>query len=527
MMLWLPMLLAPMPRHFNTAGPCDPEIHYMLPPLVRLPSLLDLVEQRTYFVIHAPRQTGKTTTMLAFAKQLTAAGKFSAVMVSAEVGSPFSYDAGKAELAILQSWRRATRVRLPAELHPPAWPSADAGGRIQAALQEWAIASPRPLVILIDEIDSLRDEALLSVLRQLRDGFPDRPRAFPQSIGLIGLRDVRDYKTASGGSDRLNTASPFNIKVESLTMRDFTPIEVSELYQQHTAATGQIFTPAALALAYDLTMGQPWLVNALARQCVEVVAADPTIAIEPHHVNVAKENLIRRQDTHLDSLAERLRESRVRSILEPMMAGQELAETLADDREFLVDLGLLRRENGSGLVMANPIYREIVPRVLAQGPQDSLPSISPTWLTASGELDVTALQAAFMAFWLQHGEPLLNSAAYHEIAPHLVLMAFLHRVVNGGGTLEREYAIGCDRMDLCLRYGAVTLGIELKVWRDRKGDPVTAGLTQLDGYLARLGLPSGWLVIFDRRSTALPIEERLLAEVCCTEQQRQITVIRA
>jgi hypothetical protein len=80
-----------------------------------------------------------------------------------------------------------------------------------------------------------------------------------------------------------------------------------------------------------------------------------------------------------------------------------------------------------------------------------------------------------MIFWRQHGEPLLNSASYHEIAPHLVLMAFLHRVINGGGTLDREYAIGSDRMDLCLRYGAVTLGIELKVQRDDRRNQLTLG----------------------------------------------------
>ena len=208
------------------------------------------------------------------------------------------------------------------------------------------------------------------------------------------------------------------------------------------------------------------------------------------------------------------------------MAGLELGETRDDDRDFLVDLGLLRREDSGGLVIANPIYREILPRVLAQGPQDSLPSISPTWLTALGTLDVDALRDAFIEFWRQHGEPLLNSAAYHEIAPHLVLMAFLHRVVNGGGTLEREYAIGRDRMDLCLRLGTVTLGIEIKVWRDRRSDPLAAGLVQLERYLARLGLESGWLVIFDRRSTALSIEARLGTEVAQTEQGRLVTVIR-
>jgi type II secretory pathway predicted ATPase ExeA len=499
----------------------------MLSPIARLPNLEQLVEQQNYFVIHAPRQTGKTTAMLALAKHLTATGKYAAVMVSVEVGQPFNHDVGQAELAILASWRRATRVRLPAALHPPAWSNAAAGGRIQAALEEWAIASPRPLVVLIDEIDALQDDALLSVLRQLREGFPDRPEAFPQSIGLIGLRDVRDYKIASGGSDRLHTASPFNIKVQSLTMRNFSPDEVADLYGQHTQATGQRFTAEALAFAFDLTQGQPWLVNALAKDVVENVLPDRTEAITIAHLQIAKENLIRRQDTHLDSLTERLREPRVRAILEPMMAGQGLEETSPDDREFLIDLGLLRRENGSGLVMANPIYREILLRVLAQGPQDSLPRIAPTWLTASGELDIGALREAFMAFWLQHGEPLLNSALYHEIAPHLVLMAFLHRVVNGGGTLEREYAIGRDRMDLCLRYRQVTLGIELKVQRDDGRNQLVRGLAQLDGYLARLGLDFGWLVIFDRRLAALPLEERLRSETHQTVEGRVIEVIYA
>jgi hypothetical protein len=137
------------------------------------------------------------------------------------------------------------------------------------------------------------------------------------------------------------------------------------------------------------------------------------------------------------------------------------------------------------------------------------------------------LLAAFLRFWRQHGQPLLGSAPYHQIAPHLVLMAFLHRVVNGGGTLEREYAIGFGRMDLCLRYGAVTLGIELKVWRDSEPDPLAEGLEQLDGYLAGLGLDGGWLVIFDRRAGQPPIRERTASGEQASPQGRRITVVRA
>ena len=516
-----------MSRWFNIAGPCKADKHYMLPATSRLPDLSMLLEQESYFVVHAPRQTGKTTAMLAMAKQLTTSGRYAAVMVSVEVGSAFNHDPGAAELAILGSWRNLISVRLPKDLQPSTWVYEEPGQRIQASLKAWAQLSPRPLVIFIDEIDSLQDQTLISVLRQLRDGYAIRPENFPSSVGLIGLRDVRDYKVASGGSERLNTASPFNIKVSSITLRNFNAEEVTKLYQQHTEDTGQIFTPEASVTAFDLTQGQPWMVNALAKEVVEKLVKDRNIAIKGEHILQAKEILIARQDTHLDSLAEKLREKRVKNIIEPMLAGQALGDTPNDDRQYLIDLGLLRRDPAGGLAIANPIYREVIPRALVQGTQDSLPHISPSWLTQSGELNKAALLSAFIKFWRQHGEPLLGSAVYHEIAPHLVLMAFLHRVVNGGGTLEREYAIGSDRMDLCLRYGRVTLGIELKVWREKKRDPQQEGIEQLESYLARLGLNEGWLLVFDRRKNALPIEERLSTQVIVTQNQRSITVIRA
>ena len=179
-----------------------------------------------------------------------------------------------------------------------------------------------------------------------------------------------------------------------------------------------------------------------------------------------------------------------------------------------------------GLVIANPIYREVLPRVLTITPRAALPQIALSWLDGNGNLLLDRLLAAFLDFWRQHGEPLLRSASYHEIAPHLVLMAFLHRVVNGGGTLEREYAIGTDRMDLCLRYGAVTLAIELKVWREERPDPLKVGLEQLEKYMVGLGTELGWLVIFDRRSGLPPIAERTTTVTAETPKGFSVMVIR-
>lgn len=367
---------------------------------------------------------------------------------------------------------------------------------------------------------------MISVLRQLREGYRNRPERFPWSLALIGLRDVRDYKVHEGVAGRLGTASPFNIKVESITLRDFTAVEVATLYQQHSAETGQLFTPEALDRAFELTQGQPWLANALARQAVEVLVPDRTEPITVAVIDEAKQLLIQRQDTHLDSLAERLREPRVRHVIEPILAGATLDDVPQDDIQFVIDLGLCRRDSGGGLEIANPIYREVIPSVLAFTAIASLTMVRPTWLTPEGRIDGQLLLAAFLAFWRQHGQPLLRASPYNEVAAQIVMMAFLHRVANAGGSLEREYAIGSGRLDLMLRYGPDAFVFELKVWRDGRPDPLAEGLEQIDAYLAGLGLATGWLVIFDQRSGQPEIEARTSAAEALTPAGRTVTVVR-
>jgi hypothetical protein len=518
----------PRRRRFNTAGPNDPRDCYTLPALRRLANIRDLIDQKLYFVIHAPRQVGKTTAILTLAKELTEGGEYAAMVVSAETGAGLRQDVGAAELTMLDVWRAKARIRLPADLQPPLWPDAKPGARILTALQAWAESSPRPLVLFIDEIDALEGDPLVSVLRQLRDGYADRPAHFPHSLALIGMRNVRDYKLAAGGADRSHSSSPFNIIAESLTLRNFTPDEVAELYAQHTAETGQVFTPEAIARAYELTNGQPWLVNALAREIVEDLAPEPAVSISVEHVDQAKDILVRRQDTHLDSLGERLQEPRVRRVIEPIMVGEHMGIFPEDDQRYVLDLGLVRESPTGKLEIANPIYREIIPRVLSRTALRSIPNIHPIWLKANGRMDFDALLQAFLEFWRRHGEPLLKSTPYHEAAPHLVLMAFLDRVSNGGGRVEREFAIGTGRMDLLLVRGPDQLPIEIKVWReDGDTDPLNDGLSQIDGYLDRLGLPTGWLVIFDRRSKAAPLAQRLQSSRATTPSGKGIVVIRA
>ncbi|NVZ08387.1 ATP-binding protein [Allochromatium humboldtianum] len=523
-------------RFFNTEGPVRPDRHYTLPPLSRwnLEEILDLIAQEKYFLLHAPRQTGKTSCLLALMEHLNREGRYRAVYVNIEAAQAAREQVALGLGAVVQAIANAAIWSLDDHTVEPLARELFQSGApllvLETFLERWCAGSPKPVVLLLDEVDALIGDTLLSLLRQLRSGYPKRPGAFPQTIVLCGVRDLRDYRIHAGSEREVITGgSAFNIKAKSLRLGDFSAEETRTLLLEHTRETGQVFTPEALDRVWELTQGQPWLVNALAyRACFELRAGrDRTQPITLDLINQAKEQMIVERVTHLDQLAHKLQEPRVRRVIEPMLAGTLPGEVAEDDREYLVDLGLLKRDGSGGLVIANPIYREVLPRALAGGPQDSLPRIEPTWLNPDGSLNPEALLDAFLAFWRQHGEPLLKSAPYHEIAPHLVLMAFLHRVINGGGTLEREYAIGMGRMDLCLRYGALTLGMELKVWRDAAPDPLSEGLEQFDGYLSGLGLDSGWLVIFDRRADQPPIAERTGSVLQTSPQGRSIRVIRA
>jgi hypothetical protein len=325
-------------------------------------------------------------------------------------------------------------------------------------------------------------------------------------MALIGLRDVRDYKVKlRPDADSMGTASPFNIKVRSIRLRDFTAGEVARLYRQHTEETGQEWTEEAVARAFHLTQGQPWLVNALAYQicCEDLTDRDLTIGVE--HIEQAKEALIERRDTHLDSLVARLQEPRVRRVIEPILTGDIVVDpTYDDDFSFLRDLGLVTVEGGVRRI-SNPIYQEVIPRVLTHQVQTSIP-LDPAWFVAGdGGLDVRKLIDGFLEFWQENGEVLLRGMPYHEAAPHLVFMAYLQRVVNAGGRIERELAVGTRRADLVVDFGGRRDVIELKLTSAPKA--LDRGLKQVSSYAKRLGRDVGYLVVFDPRSTA-PWEER-------------------
>ena len=303
--------------------------------------------------------------------------------------------------------------------------------------------------------------------------------------------------------------------------------------------TGQPFTPEAIDRAYEYTQGQPWLVNALAREITSKakMAITPPTPVTAAHVDEAKERVIKDRLPHIDSLAARLREPRVQRVIEPLLAGDDILAvdaTYDDDLAYVRDLGLIA--GSSGVRIANPMYREVIIRILSASIQSSIRTEPRAFLLPDGRLDMEKLLAEFTGFWDIHGEILAAREGYHETAAQLIFMAWLQRIVNGGGYVDREYGAGKGWIDILVRKpftgpdGRPDMQkevIELKVRRAKDADPLGEGLHQLDRYLSRHHVDHGYLVIFDRR----PEETRghALAEVSAstTPDGRKVTLLRA
>ena len=516
-----------MEKFFNIAGPCNPAKHYMLSATARLPEVASLIRKEQYFVIHAQRQCGKTTAILALRNEINAGGERVAMYCSLEAaegvadpakGIPIVYSLIQNAARQVESLRGCPAISVaPSDVDPAAM----AASGVSGLLSELSNFAGKPLVVFFDEVDCLCDATLIAFLRQLRDGAISKTKGvdFPASIALVGMRNIRDYKAKiRPDHESLGSASPFNVLTEAMTIRTFTDDEIAALYAQHTAATGQVFEPEALRLACEYTCGQPYLVNALARWCVEKIHHDdyskPITAADMHE---AKERIIRERGTHLDSLMERMKEPRVRRVVEPVMLGtsREVSRN-SDDYMYALDLGLVKEDALKRLIPANPMYAEVIARYLTRDDQDDMMASVPDipWVRDDG-VDMQGLLLAFQDFWRENAQMNRAPFDYNEAYPHIVLQAFLQRVLNGGGEIIREMALGKGALDLGVLFRGGKYAVEVKLRYLWDKSPEKA-LQQVRRYTDHLGVDEGWLVVFDP-DMSKPWDEKISHEDCVVD----------
>ena len=512
-------------KKFNTAGPSVAGMHFMIDPLVRIDieDIESLIEDQRYFVLHAPRQTGKTTCLLALMHHLNAQTTYRALYVNIEAAQAARGDVAEGMASACTALVNAARLYLQ-DPGPAQWLMQGEGtftpatGRFSALLAHWSQhdpqhpTSPRPTVLLLDEVDALVGDTLISLLRQIRAGYAQRPGAFPQTIILCGVRDVRDYRIHTAHHEIITGGSAFNIKAKSLRLGNLSKEETIALWQQHEAETGQMFDPAIWPELWADTEGQPWLVNALGYECTweDRAARDRSTPITLGRYQAARERLIYSRTTHLHALSDKLREPRVNRVMAALLSGEATTEHFPDDDlQYIEDLGLIRRR--PELTISNRIYREVLPREITAPIQDVLHYPQPWFLTPQRTLDMQKLLSAFQQFFREHSDAWIEGFSFKEAGPQLLMQAFLQRIVNGGGRINREYGLGRKRTDLFIEwpideaqgyFGPVQrVVIELKLLTPKTSLAAVLkdGVPQTVDYAQRCGADDAHLVVFDRR----------------------------
>ena len=490
---------------FNTTGPCNPEKHYMLSPEERLvdAQLSRYISDELYWVLHAPRQTGKTTFLQSWAREINQTGEQVACYVSVEAcqGVEEPERAIPAICSAIKDYARLYELSVPTTTD-------DSLSALRNILINWAeLIAPKPLIVLFDEVDVLVGETLITFLRQLRGGFATRGVGkFPVSIALVGMRDLKDYITASKGGVTPNPGSPFNIKKDSARLTNFSENDIARLFALRTDETGQQITPEALKYVFEQSGGQPWIVNSLFDRVTELILNRESVeTVTKEHIYEAREQMILARETHLDALAYRLEDESVRQVIEAIIAGKSDARLAQGDTfRLCLDLGLVTIIDGTPAI-ANPIYREVIAREITYATQLAIPKPEWAWQNSDGSLDIHTLMLEFQKFWRRHSEIWEERSNYTEAFPHLLLMAFLQRVVNGGGHLEREYAAGRGRMDLALLFNKEWYIIEIKLIHDYDTAEIVLeeGLEQVRRYRDRFdSVRATILAIFDRRENS-------------------------
>jgi hypothetical protein len=173
-------------------------------------------------------------------------------------------------------------------------------------------------------------------------------------------------------------------------------------------------------------------------------------------------------------------------------------EVLSDDFQYLIGLGLIRKDKGNYRV-ANPIYKEVILRALTHDQQHQITHETEWYVQSDGLFDMAKLMTKWQEFWREDGHLAAEGFGYREAGPHLMLMAFLQRIINGGGRIDREYALGKRALDLLITWKTQRIAVEVKLYRDT--ETLDRALEQTANYLDSLHLNEGWLVMFDMRKT--------------------------
>lgn len=417
-------------RFFNNSGPVNSRDHFCVPPIRRLDvrKIWQLILQKKYFLICGPKQCGKTSFLLSFAEMLNRDGKVKCLYMNVESLRGVQEDMEECIKSVLFEISSRARDTFNDEYLEDLVPEIlSKRGPYQALnefLTQWSKRSDRPIVLFIDEIDTLHGSVLTTILSQIRAGYDKRPAYFPQSIVFCATHDVIDKQ--------------FNIKDATIQIGFFRREELDVMFTAYATENSLKLTKDALDRVWHYTSGQPWIVSTLAEEIFSVIVPAKKITrILSRPVDEAFQNILARRGNHLDFLSSQLRDERVKRCLMPILSGGLQAEQVSDsDLEYTRELGIVSASRNS---FDNMLYSEVLPRVLFGSVTYMINLSTERFVRPDQTMDTTKLLKSFQLFFRNHIDRLVERIDYGPAGYALVFQALIQKLEDGTCTVTRDF----------------------------------------------------------------------------------------
>ena len=507
-------------KQFNTTAVCIPSKHYMVDLSERVEAIKQLVDAGKYFTINRARQYGKTTTLTALKNAICTDyivvsldfqgignSGFSTEEKFVQEFSRLIWNRGKLDkeiptevLDILQKWKNEAvpKVRL---------------GELFDLLSEWTEHSQKPIVLIIDEVDSAtNNQVFLDFLAQLRDRYISRDRDGTktfQSVILASVIDVKHLKSRIRKNEDSKENSPWNIAADFTIDMSLSEDGIKCMLDEYETDHHIGMDTAAIARSIrKYTNGYPYLVSRICQLIDERMVPSVFATIEDawsnEGVEVAVKFIVTEKNTLFDSMMEKVRDfDKLRGQLYKILLQGDTVEYLPDNKEQeqLIMYGFIVAE-GNTIAVANRIfemrlYKYFVgeSRFTDELRGDALDH--KTEFIRNGEVDVPLIMEHFIQSQ-QYIRDLDNEEAerkFIEEEGRMKFLTYLSPILNGVGTYGIEEATrNRRRMDVVIHYRGKRYIIELKIWRgDRYNEK---GEQQISDYLDYFGLDTGYMLSF-------------------------------
>ncbi|MFO0761830.1 MAG: AAA-like domain-containing protein [Byssovorax sp.] len=501
-------------RRFSSYGPVNPAQNFCV-------ERRDLVERCVaalvddpdvgghYFTIWAPRQTGKTWTMRRAVEEIRArygdrfvVGFFSMQGVVLDDDQPeeafFKFVPHRFQLGF------GVEAPMPASWDDWSQLFARKGGYFD-----------RPVILCIDEFDSLPRKVIDRLVALFRDIYLSREGYFLHGLALIGVRSVLGVDSERG--------SPFNVQ-RSLPIPNLTQGEVRELFAQYQAESGQVVEPAVVDAVFEVTRGQPGLVSWFGELCAEKYNPGPEQAITASTWRRVYSRACQAEwNNTLLNLVKKARAPHLARVLTLFTDPNVPFSMDKDWCSYLYMNGIIdpaeAPEGGDGGALVCRFSSPFVQRrlyaaltddmfgdrgpILAVEPIDTLSDVfTPEGLCLPPLLEryrayLKRLKARGIDPWV--GQPRRADLHLTEAVGHFHLYAWLRDALGGRCLITPEFPTGNGKVDLVLKAGEAMGVIEVKSFVNRY--ELEKGHAQTAGYAKKLGLAEATMAVF------VPVEE--------------------